>query len=96
MSRPATDRKRGERIELRATSEEKALIEQAAVVSNTTMTRFALDSLTDAAQRVLADRSEFVLDSESLAAWEALNERPSRDLPGLRALMARPSPFQAE
>jgi len=42
---------------------------------------------------VIADRSEFVLDKDSQAAWEAVNQRPARDLPGLRALMDRPSPF---
>lgn len=41
-------------------------------------------------------RSEFLLSSEELKAWEALNERPPRDLPGLRKLMQRRSPFIME
>jgi hypothetical protein len=42
---------------------------------------------------VVADRDQFDLDAEALAAWEAINARPARDLPGLRRLMERPSPF---
>ena len=48
------------------------------------------------ARRLLADRTEFVLSREAADAWEAINRRPARDLPGLRALMERPSPFVAE
>ena len=35
----------------------------------------------------------FELDTAAAEAWEALNARPARDLPGLRRLMERPSPF---
>ena len=41
----------------------------------------------------LADRREFVLDDEARAAWNEFNERPPRDVVGLRKLMDRPSPF---
>ena len=47
----------------------------------------------DAARRVLADRDTFVLDSDAMAAWDKVNARKARDLPGLRNLMERPSPF---
>ena len=49
-----------------------------------------------AARRVLADRTEFVLSPEAAGAWETINERPARDLPGVQSLMQRPSPFVAE
>ena len=45
-------------------------------------------------RRVLAARTEFVLSSEAQAAWEEINARPARDLPGLCKLMQRPSPFK--
>lgn len=41
----------------------------------------------------LADRDRFDLDAEAAEAWAAINARPARDLPGLRRLMDRPSPF---
>ena len=64
--------------------------------AGTDLTEFVVSNLTVAARRVLADRSEFVLDAEAVEAWEAVNRRRSRDLPGLGRLMERPSPFTTE
>jgi hypothetical protein len=47
----------------------------------------------EAARRALADQTVFGLDAEGLAEWEAINRQRARGLPGLRRLMARPSPF---
>ena len=82
------DRRRSRRIEVRATPEDRALIDRAVAAAGT--------SVTAAARQVLADRIEFVLPPEAAGAWEAINERPARDLPGLRELMRRPSPFLTE
>jgi uncharacterized protein (DUF1778 family) len=49
-----------------------------------------------AARRVLAERSEFVLDAEAQQIWDKINQRPARNLDGLRQLLARPSPFSDE
>jgi len=86
-------RRRNKRLEVRITSEEREVIDRAVEALGTDLTDFVVANLTVAAQRVIADRSEFVLDKDSQAAWEAVNQRPARDLPGLRALMDRPSPF---
>lgn len=86
-------RARSERLEVRTTPEDRALIDRAVAASHTDLTEFVVANLTVAARRVLADRTEFTLDVESHQAWEAINRRPTRDLAGLRALMARPSPF---
>ena len=56
-------------------------------------TGVAAVSAEDASGQVLADRTEFVLSSEDWEAWEALHDRPARDIPELRELMAKPSPF---
>ncbi len=90
---PQATRRRDKRLEVRITSEERVLFDRAVAASGTDLTDFVVANLTVAAQRVLADRTEFVLDDDSLAAWEAVNRRRARDLPGLRALMDRPSPF---
>jgi uncharacterized protein (DUF1778 family) len=89
-------RVRSERLEVRTTAEDRALIDEAVVVSGTDLTDFVVTNLTIAARRVLADRTEFALDAEEQQAWESLNRRRARDLPGLRELMARPSPFVDE
>lgn len=40
-----------------------------------------------------ADRTEFILDADAWEEWEALNDRPARDLPSLRAFMRKPVPL---
>jgi len=45
------------------------------------------------ARHVLAERDHFEFGPEALAQWEQINARRARDLPGLRRLMERPSPF---
>lgn len=92
----ATTRTRSERLEVRTTKDERALIDRAVAEQGTDLTEFVVSNLTVAARRVLADRREFVLDAESAEVWEAINRRRPRELAGLRRLMERPSPFPAE
>jgi len=91
-----TKRTRSERLEVRTTPEDRALIDRAVAASGTDLTDFVISNLTVASRRVLADRTEFVLDPEARAAWEEINRRRARSLTGLRELMARPSPFTDE
>jgi uncharacterized protein (DUF1778 family) len=93
MATKAEIRRRSKRLELRTTPEERELIERAAEVSGSDLTEFVLTHASDAARRILADRDRFDLSGDVLAAWEAVNARRARDLPGLRDLMSRPSPF---
>lgn len=87
-------RTRSERLEVRTTPEDRALIDRAVAESGTDLTEFVVTNLRAAAQRVLADRTVFVLNADQRAAWEHLNRRPARSLAGLRELMDRPSPFE--
>jgi uncharacterized protein (DUF1778 family) len=80
-------------MELRTTIEERTLIDRAADASGSDLTEFVISHSVEAARRVLADRDRFVLDAKARTAWERVNARPAKDLPGLRRLMARPSPF---
>lgn len=89
----APPRARGERIEFRTTAQVRRLVERAVEASGSNLTDFAEASLVHAAQRVMADRTRFVLSEEAAREWDAINDRPARDLPGLRRLMERPSPF---
>jgi uncharacterized protein (DUF1778 family) len=93
---PETRRTRSERLEVRTTPEERALIDRAVALSGTDITEFVITNLTTASLRVLADRTEFSLGAEAQQAWEVINRRPARNLAGLRELMARPSPFTDE
>ena len=89
-------RLRSERLEVRTTKDERALIARAAAEQGSDLTEFVISKLTIAARRVLADRTEFELDADLVVGWEAVNRRPARDLPGLRQLLERPSPFVDE
>lgn len=91
-----TKRTRSERLEVRTTPEDRALINRAVAAAGTDLTDFVITNLTTASQRVLADRTEFTLGSEAQGAWERINRRPARSLAGLRELMTRPSPFTDE
>jgi uncharacterized protein (DUF1778 family) len=86
-------RRRSRRLELRTTEEERALLDRAVAVEGTDLTDFVISHASDAARRVLADRQSFALDEAARAAWEEVNSRPARELPGLVALFGRPSPF---
>ena len=89
-------RARSARLEVWTTPEDRGLIDDAVAACGMSLTEFTVSNLTTAARQVLADRTEFVLDADAQEAWEELNRRPARDLPGLRAFMARPSPFAEE
>ena len=88
-----TTRRRNRRMDLRTTQEEREVIDRAVAATGTDLTDFVVSHAYEAARRVLADRDRFELDPTALAAWEALNGRPARELPGLAKLMQRPSPF---
>jgi len=81
------------RIELRATEDDRDLLDRAAAALGTDRSSFLLAQGRLAAQRVLADREQFVLDTDAQQEWERINNRPARSLPGLARLLERPSPF---
>jgi uncharacterized protein (DUF1778 family) len=81
------------RIELRATEDDRDLLDRAAAALGTDRSSFLLAQGRLAAQRVLADRERFVLDANAQQEWERINSRPARSLPGLTRLLERPSPF---
>jgi uncharacterized protein (DUF1778 family) len=80
-------------MDLRTTPEERELIDRAAQAIGSDLTDFVVSNSVIAAKRVLADRERFALDARAVAAWDEVNARSVRDLPGLRRLMRRPSPF---
>jgi uncharacterized protein (DUF1778 family) len=96
MTAQVSKRRRSERIEVRATSEDRQLIDRAVAVAGTDLTEFVMSNLKIAARRVLADRTEFVLDAAARRRWDEINNQPAMHLPGLAALMVRPSPFSDE
>jgi uncharacterized protein (DUF1778 family) len=79
------------RLNLRATAKQDALIRLAAQATSKTVTDFVLDSASNAAEQVLADRRWFLLDDAAWASFEDLLERPAVLKPRLRDLLAQES-----
>jgi len=85
--------KKDQRFEFRISTADRELFARAADAVGTPVSTFANEQLRIAALRVLADRTEFVLSPVEAALFDEMLERPARDLPGLRELLDRPSPF---
>lgn len=81
------------RIVLRASEDDRNLLDRAAAALGADRSSFLLAQGRLAAQRVLADREQFVLDTDAQQEWERIDNRPARSLPGLTRLLERPSPF---
>ncbi|MDX3658462.1 DUF1778 domain-containing protein [Streptomyces sp. ID05-26A] len=87
---------KGERINLRASSLQEQVLRQAAAVTHKTMTDFILESAVTQAERVLADRRWFMLDERQWEEFERLLDLPVQDLPKMRRLLTRESPFASD
>jgi len=79
---------KSERVDLRMTPTAKRTLQRAAAVANKSVSEFLLDSSLSAAFETLADRRVFQLDETQWAAFMAELDRPPRDNPRLRRLMA--------
>lgn len=82
---------KSERLAVRISREQRSLLAEASRAEETTISDFVLGAATRAAADVLADRRRFVLPEPEWAAFVAALDRPPRDLPRLRQLLARPS-----
>jgi uncharacterized protein (DUF1778 family) len=80
---------RSERVDLRMSPAAKRTLQQAAAVSNKTVTEFLLDSGLNAAFDTLADRRVFQLDSKRWKAFMDALAKPPKHNPGLQKLLAR-------
>jgi uncharacterized protein (DUF1778 family) len=83
-----------ERVALRMTPTAKQTLQQAAAVTNKTLTEFLLDAGLNAALNTLADRRVFQLDQKSWSAFLAALAAPSRSNPKLRKLLARKTAWE--
>ena len=85
-----------ERWDFRVDPETDRLVRQAAQTAERTLTDFVVDAAVVEAERVLADRTQFVLDAEQWDRFVELLDRAPQDNPGLEKLFSRPSVFAAE
>ena len=85
-----------ERVAVRLTSEQNALIRRAAEVEGTDLTNFTVTATLAHAREVLADRRLFILDDAAWQEFLAVLDRPVTPKPRLERLFSQPSPFDTE
>lgn len=85
-----------ERWDFRVAPETDRLVRHAAETADRTLTDFVVDAAVVEAERVLADRTQFVLEPEQWARFVEILDRSPQDKPELERLFARPGVFNAE
>lgn len=81
-------------INLRASPEQKALIDRAAAVLGKSRTEFMLESARDAAENALLDRRLFLLDEAQYKEFADVLDAPVVPRDDLRRLLATPPPWE--
>ncbi|PID63451.1 MAG: hypothetical protein CSB44_01585 [Gammaproteobacteria bacterium] len=85
-----------DRLSLRATPEQQALLRRAADVAHKSLAQFILDSACQAAEQTLLDQRLFMVSGNQYQALLDLREQPEQDNAGLKALFARDAPWGQE
>lgn len=81
---------KSERIDVRASTPVKQLLQQAAQAAHKNVSEFLLEAGIVAANQTLADRLRFELAPDQWAAFQAALERPVCAKPGLKKLLTEP------
>ncbi|MBN7332406.1 DUF1778 domain-containing protein [Mycobacteroides abscessus] len=82
-----------QRLAVRLTSEQDALIRRAAEVEGATLSEFTLSATLSHARDVLADRRLFIIDNAAWAEFNAILDRPVQFKARLEKLLTSPSVF---
>ena len=80
-----------ERIDVRASSSVKQLLQEAARSCHKNVSEFLLDAGIVAANQALADRCHFPLTEEQWEAFQQALDAPQQPMPRLKKLMTEPS-----
>ena len=81
---------KSERIDVRASTPVKQLLQEAARVAHKNVSEFLLDAGIIAANQTLADRTRFELAPGKWREFQAALDRPVSRKPGLRKLLSEP------
>lgn len=80
------------RLNVRVDADDDALFRRAAEMTGQTLSSFVIESARERSERVLADRSRFVLDDEQWEAFCTALDRPAQEVPAVSDLLSRPRP----
>jgi uncharacterized protein (DUF1778 family) len=86
----------GTTINLRASSAQRAVIDQAARFSGKNRTEFMLEASYEKAQQVLLDRTMFALDEAGFERFAALLDAPLQNSEAVHRLLARRAPWEPD
>lgn len=81
-----------QRLNLRIEKDDEALFKQAALVHRESLTQFLVESGRERAERLLADRTSFSVDSDAWQEIVAAMDQPAKARPELSRLFSRPRP----
>lgn len=81
-----------ERLNLRVAERDDSLFREAASLAEESLSDFLLESGRERAERLLADRTEFVVDERAWNAFAAALDRPAEVNPAIVGLFSRPRP----
>lgn len=93
MLRETQTLQKEQRLSIRASEPEKALLRKAAQARHMNTSQFVLQASLDAAQTVIADQTEFRLPPEQWEAFRQHLDAPPRTIPALQQLFAEPEPY---
>lgn len=79
-----------ERIDVRASTQVKQLLQEAARASHKNVSEFLLDAGINAATQALADRRRFILDEAQWQAFQEALDHPVQEKPRLKKLLRTP------
>lgn len=80
------------RVHLRVAASDDELFRSAAAVANESLSEFLVGSGRERAERLLADRTRFVLSATQWRRFTTALDRPPREIPELVELFRRPRP----
>lgn len=80
------------RLNLRVAERDDSLLREAALLAEETLSDFLIESGRERAERLLADRTKFVIDEHAWSAFTATLDRPAEAHPELVELFSRSRP----
>ncbi|MDQ6805701.1 MAG: DUF1778 domain-containing protein [Actinomycetota bacterium] len=81
-----------QRVHLRVAASDDELFRSAAAASHESLSEFLVESGRERAERILADRTKFVLTASQWRAFTTALDRPAREIPAAVELLRRPRP----
>jgi uncharacterized protein (DUF1778 family) len=94
MAQIAESKTRDQAINIRASRQQRELIDQAARVLGKSRSEFMLETLCRHAENVLIDRTFFQLDDDTYARFSAMLDAPAAPSDALRDLLRREAPWE--